>query len=64
MIFLTILAFHTFTMPFCNESEWRSTTTALMNMMDWSDMKLHIFAAKHKVNTYREHLIHSDIAMS
>ena len=25
-----------FHMPFCNESEWRSTAAILMNMIDWS----------------------------
>ena len=29
-----------------------------------NDMKLHVFATKHKVNTYGERLVHSDDCLS
>ena len=34
-------------------------------VLEWAnDMKLHVFATKHKANTYSENLIHSDDCVS
>ena len=34
-------------------------------VVEWAnDVKLHIFATKHKTNTYHEHLIYSDDSVS
>jgi hypothetical protein len=34
-------------------------------VLEWAnDMKLHVFATKHKANTYSEKLIHSDDCVS
>ena len=46
-----------FTRTFFSNSEWGSTQNVLMIVLHWEQAnvtKLHTFAAKHKVNTYRE----------
>ncbi len=43
-------------------TECGSTSTVLMFILYWTeqnDRKLHVFATKHKANTYSKHLIHS-----
>jgi prolipoprotein diacylglyceryltransferase len=51
-----------FTMAFC--TFWRGVNLKCIGayaVLEWaSDMKLHVFATKHKANTYSEKLIHSD----
>jgi hypothetical protein len=53
-------------MAFC--TFWRGVNLKCIDayaVLEWAnDMKLHVFATKHKANTYSEKLIHSDDCVS
>ena len=60
LLIFTILGFHNTIIQWI----WLGVNLGCIDfyaVLEWAnDMKLHLFATKHKANTYHEHLIESD----